>query len=92
MPYKITNYTKEKAKKLGVEVRRSMRKGKKIAVYKDNKKVADIGATGYFDYPTYLSMFKKDFADDKRRLYRIRHAGEQKKIGSPGYYAWHLLW
>ena len=42
MPYKITAYTKRQAKKLGVEVKLSKTKGKKIDVFKKGKKVASV--------------------------------------------------
>ena len=38
MVYKITDYTKAQAKKLGVSVRASSVKGRKIDVIKDGKK------------------------------------------------------
>jgi hypothetical protein len=54
MPYKITNYTKAQAKKLGVSVKPSSVKGKKIDVIQgQNKKVASVGAIGYNDYPDF---------------------------------------
>lgn len=84
--YVIQEYSKQQAKKLGVEIRLSSNPKKKIDVYKGNKKVASIGATGYSDFPT------SGFDKEKRRLYRIRHKGEEKKIGSNGYYAWKILW
>tara|TARA_R110000782_G_C14807489_1_gene412443 strand:+ start:768 stop:1043 length:276 start_codon:yes stop_codon:yes gene_type:complete len=90
--YVITNYTKQRAKKLLVNVEISTKKNKKIDVIKNGKKIASIGAKGYNDYPTYLKSKGKKFADERRRLYRIRHKGENLKIGSPGYYAWFLLW
>lgn len=40
MAYKITSYTKSKARKIGVEVKPSKIKGKKIDVFKGGKKVA----------------------------------------------------
>ena len=40
--YSITNYTKGKAKKLGVSVKHSTNKKKKIDVFKNGKKVARI--------------------------------------------------
>ena len=92
MSYIITQYTKDKAKKLNVRVERSLVQGKKIAVYKSDKKVADIGQFGAGDYPTYMKTKGKSFAKERRRLYRIRHAGENMNTGSPGFYAWHLLW
>ena len=90
--YVITDYTKQRAKKLLVDVKVSTKKNKKIDVYKNGKKIASIGDSRYFDYPTYLKSKGKKFADERRRLYRIRHKGENLKIGSPGYYAWFLLW
>ena len=40
MPYSIKQYTYDQAKKLGVQVKPSTVKSKKIDVYKDDKKVA----------------------------------------------------
>lgn len=90
--YKLTNYTKMKAKKLGVEVRLSSVGNKKVDVYKNGMKVASIGDKRYADYPTYMISHGKHYADNRRRLYRLRHAKEESKIGTPGYYAFHLLW
>lgn len=41
-----------------------------------------------------LGLYKhKDHNDPKRRTaYRQRHAGEEKKKFSPGYFAWKFLW
>ena len=44
MAYKITQYTKDQAKRYGLEVKPSQVKGKKIAVFKKGEKVADVGA------------------------------------------------
>jgi len=71
-PYHITQHTFKKAKELGVEVRPSTVKGKKIDVFDDGKKVASIGAKGYGDYGTYLKE-NKEYAEERRRLYHIRH-------------------
>jgi hypothetical protein len=91
MSYVIKPQQKTAAKKLGVTIKPSQVKGKKIAVFKAGEKVADIGALGYGDYWTY---YEKDiyFAATKRKAYQARHKGEQNKIGSPGYYAWYILW
>ena len=91
MSYVIKAQQKTAAKKLGVTIKPSQVKGKKIAVFKAGEKVADIGALGYGDYWTY---YQKDiyFAATKRKAYQARHKGEQNKIGSPGYYAWYILW
>lgn len=91
MTYKILPQQRAAAKKLGVTIKPSEVKGKKIAVFKSGDKVADIGALGYGDYWTYYQA-DKYLARSKREAYKARHNGEQNKIGSPGYYAWHILW
>ena len=92
MSYTITNYTKSQARKLGVTVKPSTVKGKKIDVFKNGKKVASVGAIGYGDYPTYIKKKGKKYADERRRLYKIRHSSNRHKVGSNGYYADKLLW
>jgi hypothetical protein len=96
MSYSIFPYTKSQAKKIGVEVKPSENKGKKIDVYKDGKKVASVGAIGYNDYPTYMDMEKKGevskgTADMKRAAYKARHV-YRDRVGTPAYYADQLLW
>lgn len=91
MSYKIKPQQIAAAKKLGVTIKPSQAKGKKIAVYKNGEKVADIGALGYGDYWTYYAG-DPFLARVKRKAYQARHNGEQNKIGSPGYYAWYILW
>ena len=67
-------------------------KSKKLDVYKKEKKVASVGAKGYNDYPTYIKKKGKKYAEERRRLYKIRHQKDRTKIGSPGWYADKLLW
>ena len=52
--YQIKSYSYKKAKELGVEIKSSTVKNKKIDVFKDGKKIASIGDIFYSDYPTYL--------------------------------------
>jgi hypothetical protein len=85
MVYVITQYSKQQAKKLGVEIKVSSNPKKKIDVFKNGEKISSIGQIGYTDYAT-----TKD--KEKRRLYRLRHKGEEKKVGSAGYFAWKILW
>lgn len=87
--YDITDYTRKKAKELGVKVEPSTDPTKKIDVYKQGKKIASIGAIGYSDYGTYLREKGKSFADYRRKLYHLRHAKDTKPAG---YYARRLLW
>lgn len=92
MTYRIKQYTKNQAKKLGVVVKPSTRKGKKIDVFKNGKKVASVGAKGYNDYPTFIQKKGKKFADERRKAYKKRHAKNRKVRNSAGYYADKLLW
>ena len=84
--YKIKDYSYQQAERLGVEIKPSQVKGKKIDVYKNGKKVAVIGALGMSDYPTYMELEKR------RELYKQRHESDRKVLHSNGYYADKILW
>ena len=90
--YEILPYTLKKARALGVQVRPSSSKKKKIDVYKKGKKIASVGGYGYDDYPTFMKKYGKTYANRKRRLYKQRHEKDRHKKGSAGYYADQLLW
>ena len=90
--YTITEYSRDQAKKLGVTIKPSTNKGKKIDVFKDGEKLASVGALGMSDYPTYMKTKGQAYADERRRLYRIRHGKTMDKVGSPSYYAARILW
>lgn len=92
MTYTITRYTRARAKELGVTVALSTRKDKKIDVFKNGVKIASVGGAGYADYPTYIRTHGKEYADNRRRLYQIRHAKDRNVPGSAGFYADKLLW
>jgi hypothetical protein len=92
MPYVITQYTRRRARTLGVTVKLSTRKTKKIDVFKNGVKVASVGGAGYSDYPTYMRERGAEYAKERRRLYRIRHAKDRDVPGTAGFYADKLLW
>jgi hypothetical protein len=70
MAYKITRYTREQAKKLGVIVKPSKTKGKKIDVFnKKSEKIASVGALGMMDYPNWIIEKGKAYADGRRKAY-----------------------
>lgn len=93
MAYRIKSYSYSQAKKLGVEIKPSKVDGKKIDVFnKKGDKLASIGAIGYGDYPTFIEQKGKAYADEKRRLYKIRHAKDRIVRGSAGFYADKILW
>ena len=90
--YHIKDYSFNKAKLLGVTIKPSIKKGKKIDVYKNNDYVASIGAINYNDYPTYIEKKGIDYANQRRILYHQRHKKDLSKINSAGYYAYNILW
>jgi hypothetical protein len=90
--YKITSRQKDNADKLGVTIKPSTNKGKKIDVFKNGVKIASIGAIGYKDYSIHLAENGLTYANERRRLYRIRHQNDRTKIGTAGYYADKILW
>ena len=92
MDYKILPYTRKQAKLIGVEVKPSAKKDKKIDVYKNDKKVASVGAYGMNDFPTFWLKKGEKFAKTRRRLYRIRHEKDRHIKGTNGWYADKLLW
>lgn len=93
MPYHISRYTYQQAKKLGVEVKPSKVKGKKIDVFnKKGEKLASIGALGYADYPTFMATKGQEYADKRRKAYKMRHEKDRHERGTAGYYADKLLW
>jgi hypothetical protein len=97
MAYRIKRYTYAQAKKLGVEVKPSKTKGKKIDVFKNGEKVASVGALGMNDYPTYLEkerdgLVAEGTATRRRKAYKMRHEKDRHIRGSKGFYADKLLW
>lgn len=92
MPYTITNYTFLQAKKLGLTVRPSSNKTKKIDIFKQGKKIASVGAAGMNDYPTFMKLKGKKFAKTRRRLYKMRHEKDRHVKWSRGWLADKLLW
>ena len=106
--YKISAYTRNQAKKLGVIVKPSTNSKKKIDVYiRDDtgkeKKIASVGGVKkdgsyYNDYSTYLRNDGEEKAKLRRRLYRQRHSKDLKRVPggiekqSGGFFAANLLW
>lgn len=91
--YEILPYTKRKAKQLNVIVMPSYKANKKIDVFdKKHNYITSIGDKNYLDYPTYLKYYGKKIADERKRLYKIRHKKDIVIKRSAGYYAGNLLW
>ena len=95
--YPITKYSFDQAKKIGVTIKPSTLKNKKIDIFKDGKKIASVGGVKkdgsyYKDYPTYTKTEGKEKADKRRRLYKIRHNKTRLIKGTNSYYADKILW
>jgi hypothetical protein len=90
--YKIKSRQLKNAKKLGVSIKPSKSKNKKIDVFKNGKQIASIGARGYKDYATYISERGLEYANKRRKLYKQRHEKDRKVKGSNGFYADKILW
>lgn len=71
--YQITDYTKDKAKQAGLTVKPSKRKGKKIDVYQNGNYLASVGASTYSDFPHYIQSHGLKYAQERQRLYKLRH-------------------
>ena len=94
--FKIHEYHLKQASKLGVTINYSKHRDKKLAIFKNGQKVADIGAKGYWDFQSYKDLEKEGkipmgTAEAKRKAYHKRHAKDNIK-NTPGYYALNILW
>jgi len=90
--YRITNYTRKMAKKLGVVVKPSTNPEKKIDVFRHSRKIASVGAAGMNDFPTYIRSRGLAYAKTRRRLYKMRHERDRHIKWSNGWLADKLLW
>jgi hypothetical protein len=92
--YDISPYSFHKASMLGVIIKPSVKRNYKLDVFseKDNKYITSVGDRRYMDYPSYYKSEGREYAENRRRLYMIRHKKDLEKIGSRGFYAFKLLW
>ena len=90
--YHITEYTYKQAKRIGVTVKPSTSKDKKIDVFRNGEKIASVGFLGYLDYPNYIKKEGLTSANFHRKLYKIRHEKDRHKKWSRGWLADQLLW
>ena len=85
MPQTVLHKARSRARRLGVTVRPSRRKHKKLDVFKDGKYLVSIGDKRYSD-------FLRHGDPERRRRYKMRHEGDRHVVGSAGYYADRILW
>jgi len=86
--YPIKPYHLEQAKKLGLTIKPSTKGYYKLDVYKDGEYVTSIGDNRYKDYILYREEKGEAYAQERRRLYKLRH----KKEGVRGMLASAILW
>jgi hypothetical protein len=97
MAYRIKDLQRKNAQRLGVVIRPSSDPKKKLDVYKNGFMVARIGDIKYYDYAKYLQEERKGYlapgtAEKRREFYAIRHSSDRIIKGTPGYYAYEILW
>lgn len=92
MPYQIKPAQRTRAKAIGVSIKPSKVKGKKLDVFKGDKKVASIGALGMGDFETFKKTKGLEHAKARRKAYKSRHQKTRVKVGTPSYYADKILW
>ena len=86
MPQTDLKKARARAAKLGVVVRPSVLKGKKLDVFDPSgRKLASIGDMRYQDYLQHGDP-------ERRRLYKLRHQKNRSIKGTPGYFADQILW
>jgi hypothetical protein len=92
MSYQIKPAQRSRASAIGVSIKPSKNKGKKLDVFKGDKKVASIGALGMGDFETFKKTKGIEFANKRRKAYKSRHQKTRVKVGTPSYYADKILW
>jgi hypothetical protein len=87
--YEILPYTKARAKAANLIVKPSVKKNKKLDVYDaNNKYIATVGQKPYLDYPYYIKEEGKEKADERRRLYHLRHTKNTLNENLAKYLLW----
>lgn len=91
--YKVTNYSKERAKDLNVFIKKSQTRFYKLDIFDgDGRYITSVGDFRYKDFPTYYEEEGQETALNKRNLYYLRHSKDISKKGSRGWWAAMLLW
>ena len=89
MPQTNITKAKERAKSLGVQVKASTKKNKKLDVFAaigdKLEKIASIGDKRYSDYLQHGD-------EARRKRYKARHEAHRHKKGTPAFYADRILW
>lgn len=99
MSYQITPAIRRAAERLGVTVKASTVKGKKLDAFdKDGRKIRSFGAAGMADYHVWKRTHGLEHAERRRKAYWSRHAKDANVKYAPdgnlsaGYLAARILW
>ena len=71
--YEISPATYKAAKYYNLDIYPSEKRFKKIDVYRKGEYLASVGDSRYKDYHIYLKQDGKQVANERRRLYHLRH-------------------
>lgn len=85
MPQTNIAQAQKRARRLGVTVKPSSRKYKKLDVFKGKKKIVSIGDLRYSDFLQHKN-------EKRRALYKKRHDRNRHTPGTAGFYADKILW
>ena len=85
MPQTNLVKARKNAATLGVQVKKSTKKHKKLDVFRSDQKLASIGDKPYTDF-----LQTGDKQQQKR--YKSRHQRTRVKVGTPSFYADRILW
>ena len=77
--YEISPATYKAAKYYNLDIYPSEKRFKKIDVYRKGEYLASVGDSRYKDYHIYLKQDSKQVANERRRLYHLRHPGDTFK-------------
>ena len=78
--YEISKQTYKIAKQYGLDIYPSEKTHKKIDVFKDGKYLCSIGDNRYKDFHIYLKENGKAYAEERARLFYMRHKQDTLKI------------
>ena len=71
----------------------SIKPNYKIDIYDENfDKIISIGSIKYSDYPTYIITHGLEYANKRRKLYKLRHNKDRNIPYSRGWYSDKILW
>ena len=87
--YKIRLQQRKRAKEIGVEIRPSIKGNFKLDVYSKGRLIASVGDKRYADYAVYKETKGLAYAEERRRLYMLRHKNDKSLRGLLALF---LLW